>query len=79
MANQPVDMICFTGSSAVGRELAAVAGKKSIKAILELGGSNPAIILEDAHLESVIERIHMGRFINCGQVCDAIKRVICSS
>src|SRR5437016_2365595 len=76
LADQKVDMIWFTGSSAVGHELAAIAGKKSIKAVLEMGGSNPAIILEDAYPENVIERIHTGRFTNCGQVCDAIKRVI---
>ncbi len=76
LAAQEIDMIWFTGSSAVGRELAAIAGKKQIKAVLEMGGSNPAIILEDAHLDNVIEKLHMGRFTNCGQVCDAIKRVL---
>ncbi len=73
---EEINMIWFTGSSVVGRELAAIAGKKQIKAVLEMGGSNPAIILEDAHLDNVIEKLFMGRFTNCGQVCDAIKRVL---
>ncbi len=76
LLDNPIDMIWFTGSSAVGRKLAAIAGVKQIKAVLELGGSNPAIILKDVDLDEVIEKVYKGRFLNCGQVCDAIKRVI---
>lgn len=75
LATQEINMIRFTGSSAVGRKLSHVAGQKQIKAILEMGGSNPVIVREDAHID-VVERLHKGRFINCGQVCDAIKRAL---
>lgn len=76
LATHDIDMIWFTGSSSVGRELAAIAGKKQIKAVLEMGGSNPAIVLKDASLGDIIEKIYRGRFANCGQVCDAIKRLL---
>jgi acyl-CoA reductase-like NAD-dependent aldehyde dehydrogenase len=76
LVKQEIDMIWFTGSSVVGRELAEIAGKKQIKALLEMGGSNPAIILEDADVDSFIERLYIGRFLNNGQVCDAIKRLL---
>jgi len=76
LISQKIDMIWFTGSSAVGSELAATAGAKQIKAMLELGGSNPAIILEGEKISDIIEKIVRGRFTNCGQVCDAIKRLL---
>jgi succinate-semialdehyde dehydrogenase/glutarate-semialdehyde dehydrogenase len=75
LATQNINMIWFTGSSTVGRKLAQIAGQKQIKAILEMGGSNPIIVREDAYIDSV-ERIYKGRFTNCGQVCDAIKRAL---
>lgn len=77
LVQQKINMLWFTGSSAVGRELSAIAGKKQIKAVLEMGGSNPAIVLKDNLLDNIIiEKIYRGRFTNCGQVCDAIKRVL---
>ncbi len=76
LVQQSIDMIWFTGSSRVGKELFDIAGKKQIKAILEMGGSNPAILFEDINVNDVIPKIVKGRFTNCGQVCDAIKRLI---
>lgn len=76
LANQAIDMIWFVGSSKTGKKLAALAGQKQIKAVLEMGGSNPAIIFADADMPSVITKVFNGRFTNCGQVCDAIKRII---
>jgi succinate-semialdehyde dehydrogenase/glutarate-semialdehyde dehydrogenase len=76
LIQQNIDMIWFTGSSATGKKIYEIAGKKQIKAILEMGGSNPAIIFEDADLDNAAEKISQARFLNCGQVCDAIKRVI---
>jgi succinate-semialdehyde dehydrogenase/glutarate-semialdehyde dehydrogenase len=73
---QPIDMIWFTGSSLVGQKLYETAGKKQIKAVLEMGGSNPAIVFDDVNIETVVTKIYKGRFTNCGQVCDAIKRLI---
>lgn len=76
LITQPVNMIWFTGSSSTGSEIAAIAGKKQIKTVLEMGGSNPAIIFENEDVDNVIERIYKGRFTHCGQVCDAIKRLL---
>lgn len=76
LANENVDLIWFTGSSAAGKKLYEIAGQKLIKAILEMGGSNPAIIFNDVDLNAAIERIYHARFNNGGQICDAIKRVI---
>ena len=76
LVSQEIDLIWFTGSSAVGTKLHELAGKKFIKSVLELGGSNPAIVFDDVDIEQVIQKIYRGRFTNCGQVCDAIKRLI---
>lgn len=76
LTDEDVDMIWFTGSSAVGKRLYEKAGKKFIKAILEMGGSNPGIVFEDADAAKIAERIYNRRFGNCGQVCDALKRLI---
>ena len=53
-----------------------IAGRKFIKAVLELGGSNPGIVFEDADVNGIIDKIYTKRFMNCGQVCDALKRLI---
>ena len=76
LANQNIDLIWFTGSSKAGRNLYETAGKKFIKAILEMGGSNPAIVFDDVNIDQIIDKIYIKRFLNCGQVCDAVKRLI---
>ncbi len=76
LAEQNVDMIWFTGSSTVGKKLYEVAGKKQIKAILEMGGSNPAVVFEDVDIDTIVPAIYRARFSNCGQICDALKRLI---
>ena len=50
VANTGVDVISFTGSTAVGREIASVAGKRLAKVSLELGGKNPLVVCDDADL-----------------------------
>ncbi len=69
-----VSMVSFTGSSSVGRGIAAVAGPKPLH--LELGGNAAAIILDDADLELAAERTVLGAFKNAGQRCDAVSRVL---
>lgn len=69
-----VSMISFTGSSSVGRSIAASAGPKPIH--LELGGNAAAIILADAGLELAVEKSVLGAFKNAGQRCDAVSRVL---
>lgn len=76
LVNQDINLIWFTGSSKVGKKLYEIAGKKFIKAILELGGSNPAIIFEDVNPKEITDKLYYKRFLNCGQVCDAVKRLI---
>jgi succinate-semialdehyde dehydrogenase/glutarate-semialdehyde dehydrogenase len=76
LANSDVDMIWFTGSTAIGKKLYEVAGKKFIGSLMELGGSNPAIIFDDVNADKIVERVYTKRFMNCGQVCDATKRLI---
>lgn len=76
LVNQDVDLIWFTGSSEVGKHLYELAGKKFIKAVMEMGGSNPAIVFEDADLELVVDKIMFKRYAYCGQACDAVKRLI---
>ncbi len=71
----PLDLVWFTCSSKAGQKIFAKAGKKFIKAVLELGGSSPAIVCEDANLDGAVREIVTGRFSNCGQVCTAVKRL----
>lgn len=76
LVNEDVDFIWFTGSSAVGKKLFELAGKKFIKSTLEMGGSNPAILFNDINIKDTLKKIYIKRFLNNGQVCDAIKRLI---
>ena len=67
--------VAFTGSTPVGERVAAQAAKGSKRVTLELGGSDPMIICDDADLAAAASAASMGRFYNCGQACLAIKRV----
>jgi len=76
LMNSDIDLIHFTGSSKVGKHLYEVAARKFIPAVLELGGSAPAIVCEDADISLVVESVYFNRFINSGQTCDGLKRLI---
>jgi aldehyde dehydrogenase (NAD+) len=76
LSKSDIDLICFTGSTQVGKSLYKTAADKFIKAILEMGGSSPCILFEDFDIDLAIPKIYSGRYSNCGQVCDAIKRLI---
>ncbi len=76
LAESDVDLIWFTGSTRTGKALYKTAADKFIKAVLEMGGSNPCVVFQDADPGSAAKLIYDGRFYNCGQVCDAIKRLI---
>lgn len=75
-ADERIKAVTLTGSKSAGSSLAAVAGKNIKKSVLELGGSDPAIVLEDADLDKTVELIAMARIRNAGQVCNSPKRVI---
>jgi len=76
LANEKIDLIRFTGSAKVGQQLNELAGKKFIKAILELWGSNPCIVFEDITVQDIVKKIYAKRFKICWQTCDALKRLI---
>jgi acyl-CoA reductase-like NAD-dependent aldehyde dehydrogenase len=70
-----VRKVAFTGSTPTGERVAALAAKGSKRVTLELGGSDPMIICDDADLAKAASAASMGRFYNCGQACLAIKRL----
>ncbi len=76
LARSDVNLIWFTGSTRVGKLLYKIAAKKFIKCVLEMGGSNPCIVFEDADISEAVPIIYDERFQNCGQTCDAAKRLI---
>lgn len=76
LIKQDVDLICFTGSSKTGVKINETAASRLIHTCLELGGSAPGIIFEDADIEAIKETVFTSRFMNCGQLCDALKRLI---
>jgi len=69
-----IDAVTFTGSASVGAKVAQKAGERLKKCVVELGGSDPFIVCEDADIEKASEGAVKGRFINCGQSCVASKR-----
>jgi len=71
MENFVFDHVFFTGSTAVGKNIAQLAAKNLVPTTLELGGKSPAIIHEDANLKVAAKRIIWGKFINAGQTCVA--------
>src|SRR2546422_6435 len=68
--------ISFTGSSAVGKHLAALAGKHMKRVTMELGGHAPGIVFEDADLDQAVKVLAGGKFRNAGQVCIAPTRLL---
>lgn len=70
-----VNLIAFTGSTAVGRQIAARAGAQLKKVNLELGGVDPFIVFEDADLDVAVPGVAWARLLNAGQVCTASKRI----
>lgn len=71
-----VQGVCFTGSSRGGALIAEKAGKYLKKSVLELGGNDPFVVLEDADLDYAVSEALRGRCVNAGQVCFSPKRFI---
>ena len=76
MINDDINTISFTGSTRVGEILYKQSAEKFIPLVLELGGSDPGLVFADADLDKVIPAIYAGRYTNCGQVCQSMKRVV---
>src|SRR3954468_14798933 len=74
-----VDKIAFTGSTAVGREIGAKAGKALKRVTLELGGKSPNIVLPDADLKRATKGAFQGIYFNSGQACNAASRLFVHS
>ena len=71
-----VDVISFTGSTRVGREIAETAGKALKKVSLELGGKNALVICDDADLDNAVHWARLAAFSNAGQRCAASSRIL---
>jgi len=68
--------VAFTGSVSTGRKIARIAGANLKKVVLELGGSDPFVVLKDADIEKTVEGCVKSRFKNKGEACNAAKRII---
>ena len=72
--NEHVDLITFTGGVAIGKSIAAKAGYRRI--VLELGGNDPLIVMDDANLDEASSLAVQGSYKNSGQRCTAVKRLL---
>jgi acyl-CoA reductase-like NAD-dependent aldehyde dehydrogenase len=71
-----VDMVTFTGSTAVGKSITASASATLKKVALELGGKNPQVIFPDADIENAADAVTFGVYFNVGQCCNSSSRII---
>ena len=74
--NSKISAVTLTGSTPAGRSVAETAGKELKKSVLELGGSDPYVILDDADIEKSVDSCISGRILNTGQSCISAKRLI---
>jgi phosphonoacetaldehyde dehydrogenase len=74
ITNPAVDLVTFTGGVAIGKSIAAKAGYRRI--VLELGGNDPIIVMDDADLDEASSLAVQGSYKNSGQRCTAIKRML---
>jgi succinate-semialdehyde dehydrogenase/glutarate-semialdehyde dehydrogenase len=76
LADQNIDFLTFTGSTATGQKLYEKAASKMIPIALELGGSSPGIVFEDCIIDDdLIDNLFWKRFLNSAQFCDGLKRL----
>jgi succinate-semialdehyde dehydrogenase/glutarate-semialdehyde dehydrogenase len=70
----PIDKLVFTGSVGTGRRIAAAAAERLLPVVLELGGKDPMLVLEDADLDVASSAAVWGAFVNAGQACLSVER-----
>lgn len=75
LVDSHIDLVWFTGSTKAGLDIYKKCGEKFIKSLLEMGGSSAGIVMAGANMENAIENLYWARFLNCGQVCTAVKRL----
>src|SRR5438105_5356027 len=75
LVDGPVDKLCFIGSPGTGRRIAEAAAKHLTPVVMELGGQDAAIVLDDADVDVAASGVLWGAFLNAGQTCCAIERV----
>lgn len=76
LTNPHSRLISFTGSSAVGKHIGAIAGGMLKRVALELGGNSPFVVLSDADVDRAVDAAVFGKFIHQGQICMIINRII---
>jgi acyl-CoA reductase-like NAD-dependent aldehyde dehydrogenase len=77
LVNHPgVDAITFTGSTGVGRRIAAAAAARGVPVQAEMGGKNAAVVLDDADFDLAVEQVMLGAFRSTGQKCTATSRLV---
>ncbi|WDF66788.1 NAD-dependent succinate-semialdehyde dehydrogenase [Sphingobacterium oryzagri] len=76
IADKRIKGVALTGSDGAGAQVAAIAGKYVKKTVMELGGSDPFLVLENADINKAVKGAVLGRFANSGQVCTSSKRLI---
>ena len=74
LLHSPIDKLIFTGSVATGKRIAAIAAERLLPVVLELGGKDPMIVLDDADLDVASSAAVWGAFVNAGQACLSVER-----
>ena len=79
LLDQKFDLVFFTGSQAVGKEVLRRTAEHLTPAVLELGGKSPCIVDQSANIKLAAKRIVFGKYLNCGQTCVAPDYILCHS
>ncbi len=74
LIHSPIDKLVFTGSVATGRGIAATAAERLLPVVLELGGKDPMLVLDDADVDVASSAAVWGAFVNAGQACLSVER-----
>jgi acyl-CoA reductase-like NAD-dependent aldehyde dehydrogenase len=74
LVHAPIDKLVFTGSVATGRRIAAAAAERLLPVVLELGGKDPMLVLDDADVDMASSAAVWGAFVNAGQACLSVER-----